>query len=129
MSHNTQPTHDELPARYRETPKPDRSDRELAAERKRVYTEYLTREALRRAIDIKPARDLMRRDEDETRSPQQPRALFPPFWTQGQLALLTGPSTTDNSLLAVQLAETLSTGTQAPSPALPPGSPPYEGGV
>ncbi len=135
MSRNTQNTPDApeaLTGRYASSigwdpnrSKPD--ERDLARKAKLAREEYHTREALARAIDLRPARALMRRDLDEDPQPANaPTTLFPPFWYPGQLAVLTGPSDGTLSLFAVQLAEQIA-GTRTLLSALPPGSPPYRG--
>jgi hypothetical protein len=131
MSHNTQnTTHDTpdeaLTGRYASTigwdpnrPKPNES--EIAQKAKLAQDEYRTRKALARAIQVRPARELMRRDPDEDPQPTRaPSGLLPPFWYEGQLTALTGPSCVENSLIAVQLAETIAGTLTLPSASSPP---------
>jgi hypothetical protein len=114
--------------------RPSRSTSQKEAERIRRRNEGLLNELL----DIQPASTWMR----GAPKPKPRQDLFPGFWRQGEIAVLIGGPGVGRSILATQIAEQIATGTQAPtgvpagasprgvaSPALLPGSPPYEGGV
>lgn len=77
--------------------------RALARQKKLVYKKHHQQEAARTAIEVRPATEWL----EDADLPEPRRDLFPPFWREGELAVLTGPPGVGKSLLAVQLAQEL----------------------
>jgi hypothetical protein len=129
MSHNTQKhdTPDEpLSGRYASAVgfDPNKKDneisaREIARKKKRIREKWNEQAAMRSAIEIRPAPEWLEYPEP---LPEKVGDPFPPYWREGQLAVLTGPSGVGKSLLAVQIAESIA-GTRA-STGVPAGASP-----
>ena len=82
---------------------PTIGERERSRKAKRARERHARQEAARRAIEVRTLCEWL----DEAEPPQPRRDLFPPFWREGELAVLTGPPGVGKSLLAVQLAEAI----------------------
>jgi len=89
-------------------PKTKIDERELARKAKRAREKYLEAKAAHAAIEVRAASEWLA----DAEPPEPRRDLFPPFWREGELAVLTGPPAVGKSLLAVQIADSIARGSE-----------------
>jgi energy-coupling factor transporter ATP-binding protein EcfA2 len=93
-----------------------RTEKEQKAEQKRYFKAYRERLAAQEAIEVQEVGDWLRDSGQSTEDSGQlgdagalpPLALFPPFWSPGELAVMMGPSGSGKSRLAMQIAAMIS---------------------